>query len=201
MENVMRKHIIPSIATAVLFASAVPWALAGSNPTDTSSNASSTHITQIELGAPPKTDIRPFQSAKLSLTDAIHTAQQQQKGKALEVKFEMWNGQPAYFIRTSEDHRIWEGRINANSGQLIGQRRTYDSGQITRSLEQKAKAVERTQTSLTQAVQNAEQQQGGKAIMAKVQVDSNGKANYDVDVVTKGQFHIALIDASNGKTG
>jgi hypothetical protein len=62
MENVMSKHIIPSIATAVLFASAAPWALAGSNPRDTSSNASSTHITQIELGAPPKTDIRPFKA-------------------------------------------------------------------------------------------------------------------------------------------
>ena len=47
----------------------------------------------------------------------------------------------------------------------------------------------------------AEQQQGGKAIMAKVQVDSDGKANYDVDVVTNGHFHIAMVDTSTGKVG
>jgi len=197
----MNRCIIPPAAAAVLLASFAPWALAGSNQTEASSNMSSTHITQIELGAPPKTDIRPFQSASLSLTDAIRIAQQQHKGDTLEVKFEMWDGQPAYFIRASERHEIWEGRINANSGQLIGQPRTFTSNQITHALEQKANAARRTHTSLAQAVRNAEQQQGGKAIMAKVQVDSTGKANFDVDVVKNGQLQVAQVDASTGKAG
>lgn len=122
----MNRHIISPAAAAVLVASFAPWALAAGNHAAMSSNMSSSHITQIEPGAPPKTDIRPFQSARLSLTDAIRAARQQQK---------------------------------------------------------------------------AEQQQGGRAIMAKVQIDSNGKPNFDVDVVKNGQLQIAQVDASSGKVG
>jgi uncharacterized membrane protein YkoI len=193
----MSRYIVP-VAAAMLFASSAPWALAADNQQGTGSNTSSTRVSQIELGAPPKTDIAPFKRATLTLSDAIHSAQQQHKGEALEARFEMWDGQPAYFIRTSENHRIWEGRINANSGQLIGQPRTFTADEITRALKERAKAVEDTHISLTQAVKNAEQQQGGKAIMAKVQVDSNGKASYDVDVVSDGQLHIAMVDARTG---
>jgi uncharacterized membrane protein YkoI len=201
LENVMNRYIIPPAVAAVLLASFSSWALAVDDHTGPSSNMSSTHITQVELGAPPKTDIRPFRGAKLSLTDAIHAAQQQHKGDALEVKFEMWDGQPAYFIRASQNHEIWEARINANSGQLIGQPRTFTSHQITHALEQRANAVSRTHTSLAQAVQNAEQQRGGKAIMAKVQIDSSGQADFDVDVVKNGQLQVAQVDASTGKVG
>lgn len=197
----MNRYIIPCAAAAVLFVAAEPWASAGNNPMSMSSDTSSTHNSPAQVGTPPKADITHFQSVKLSLTDAIHSAQQQHKGKAVAARFEMWNGQPSYFVRTAAHDKIWEGRINADSGQMIGQAKTYTDQELTRDLRQQADAVRNIHTSLTQAVKDAEQQQGGKAILARVRWDSNGKASYDVDVVKNGQLHTAMVDAKTGKVG
>lgn len=197
----MNRYVIPSVTATVLLAAGGSWALAENNPMGMSSNTGSTPSSQADVSAPPTTDIAPFHKAKLSLSDAIHSAQQQQQGKAVEARFEMWDGQPAYFVRTCAHNRIWEGRINANSGQVIGQPQTFTANQVTRELNDEAKAVTDSKTSLTQAVKDAEQQQGGKAIMAKVQLGSSGKPSYDIDVVTNGQLRTAMVDASTGKVG
>jgi uncharacterized membrane protein YkoI len=197
----MKRYIIPSAVAALLFASAGSWALAGDHRADMNSDTNSTRDSEAEVGAPPQADIALFQGANLSLTDAIHAAQQQHKGRTIESRFEEWRGQPAYFVRTYANNQVWEGRINANSGQLIGQPRTFAADQLTWDLSREAKAAKATQTSLIEAVTNAEQQQGGKAIMAKLQPGSNGKASYDVDVVKNGQFQTAMVDASTGNVG
>lgn len=205
----MKRYIFPS-AAAVLLASAAPWALAanqqgandqsGANSqSGMSQSTSSSHNPRAQIGAPPAQEISKFQNAKLSLTDAINKAQQQQQGKTVAARFEMWNGQPSYFVRTCANNQIWEGRLNANTGELIGQPRTFAVNQAPQKLQQHAKTVRSAQNSLTQAVQNAEQQQGGKAMMAKVREGSNGQASYDVDLLKNGQLRTAMVDTSTGK--
>ena len=82
------------------------------------------------MGAtPPQADIQPFEQAKLSLTltQVIAKAKDQRQGKTLEARFEVWHGKPVYFIRTSAANQLWEGRIDANTGDLVGRPCTRSS--------------------------------------------------------------------------
>lgn len=211
----MNKLMTPqwTLATALLLAAA-PLAFATPSQTTNGANAntattesqSSTrttteHSAWSNVATPPKADVGPFEHAKLSLTDAIRTAQQQAQGKTLEARFEMWQGKPAYFVRTCANGQVWEGRIDANSGQLIGQPRTMAASKLGSGLEHDMTALRGAHTSLTQAVSTAEQQQGGKVIMASVKAGANGKASYSLDLIKNGQLHTAMVNAQSGQLG
>jgi uncharacterized membrane protein YkoI len=172
---------------AGLFAAAAPLALAGA------SSASA------RIGSPPQADVKPFEGAKLSLTQAIAEAQKEMRGKTLEARFEVWHGKPAYLIRTYSAHQVWEGRIDANSGQLLGQPQTISASQLGPRVKSDVAALANAQTSLPDAVDKAEQHEGGKAIMASVETDHKGNASYDLDLVKDGHLHTAMIDADSGE--
>ena len=186
-----------SLATALLLAAAP---LAFATPSQTA-NGEHANTAWSNPAAPPTSDVKPFEHAKLSLTDAVRTAQQQAKGRTLEARFEMWHGQPAYFVRTAANGEVWEGRINADSGQLIGSPRTIALDKAGSWAKHDVSALRSAQTTLTQAVSKAERQEGGKAIMARVKAGANGRATYDLDLIKNGKVHMAMINAQNGQLG
>lgn len=168
-------------------------------PSSTSTAATAHEQAWQKASAPPKADIHPFEQAKLSLTEAINTAKREHEGKTLEARFEMWHGKPAYFIRTLSKDQVWEGRIDANTGQLIGKPRTISASQLHTALKRDASAAKSAQTSLVDAIDKAEQQHGAKAISARIAPNSHGGTAYDLDMVKNGQLHTAMVNASNGQ--
>lgn len=143
--------------------------------------------------------LAPFDSAKLSLTQAIAEAQKEMRGKTLDARFEVWQGKPAYLIRTYAANQVWESRIDANAGQPIGQPSAVARSELGPAIHRDVAALDNAQTSLEQAIGNAEQQQGGRAIMASVRAAAGGRATYAVDLVKDGRLHTAMIDTATGQ--
>jgi uncharacterized membrane protein YkoI len=211
-----RSFAKPTLATALLAASATlalaaTGALAAGEDTSsaaatdsttatetTSTAAHARHAESARLGAPPRADVKPFENAKLSLTQALASAQSENRGKPLAARFEMWHGKPAYLIRTYSANKIWETRVDANSGDAIGEPTTVAESELGPQVKKEIKALDSAQTSLTDAVNKAEQQEGGKVIMARVKPVSGG-ASYDIDLVKNGRLHTAMVDAQSGK--
>jgi uncharacterized membrane protein YkoI len=192
-----------TLIAATLLSAATLLALAA-NPQmpsqDTSSMRSQTMSSQSErLGTPPREDVTPFQSAKLSLTQAIVDSQKEMRGKPLDARFAVWQGRPAYIIRTYSANQVWQTRIDANTGQPLGQPTTVSQTELGPQIQRDITALNNAPTSLDQAVANAEQREGGKAIMASVKASRSGNATYDVDLVRNGRVRTAMIDASTGQ--
>ncbi|MGH8227909.1 MAG: PepSY domain-containing protein [Steroidobacteraceae bacterium] len=157
------------------------------------------HEHSAQMGAPPAADVKPFETAKLLLTQAISAAQKEMRGKTLSARFEVWHGTPAYLIRTYSAHQVWESRINAESGDAIGKPETVAESELGPKAKSDIAALANAETDLTDAVDKAERQQGGKAIMARVRTDSKGNAAYDLGLVKEGKIHTAMVDASSGQ--
>ena len=209
----IRSIVKPTIATALLAATATitlaaTGALAaGDEPssstqatdtTTTTTTTTSKHVESDRLGTPPKADVKPFEDAKLSLSQALASAQRESRGKPLAARFEMWHGKPVYLIRTYSANRIWETRIDANTGDGIGQPNAIAKGELGSHMQKNIDALNNAHTSLTDAVNKAEQQEGGKVIMARVKPVSGG-VSYDIDLVKDGHLHTAMIDAQSGQ--
>ena len=200
--------------TAAALLAAAPLALAGAQQnapgqnsmyqrneqsSSTQSRSAEANSRSATVAAPPQADIQPFEQAKLSLTQAIDRAKEKQEGKVLEARFEVWNGKPVYFIRSSANDQLWEGRIDANTGDLVGQPRTMSAAQLTSTLKRDVKTLGMTQTGLDQAVDNAQSQKGGKAIMAVLQPEHRGTPAYDLYLVNNGQIQTAMVNAKTGQ--
>lgn len=116
----------------------------------------------------PKADIAAAKNAKVSLTDAINTAQQGNHGNVVSARFELRQGKPEYLVRTfdSQSRQEWLGHIDAQTGQVIGQGRTIPLSSLPKENQQELTASQSSGSSLAQAVQTAEQRRGGKALSA-----------------------------------
>ena len=80
----------------------------------------------------PTSDINAAKTVKVSLSDAINTAQQQNHGTVVSARFELRQGEPEYLIRSfdSQSKQEWVGHIDANTGQMIGQGETVSLSQL-----------------------------------------------------------------------
>lgn len=186
-----------ALAAAALMGS-MPLAFAQSDAPNGNTTSEPATRSQ-EIGRAPAADVKPFESAKLSLVQAISSAQREMRGKTLEARFELWHGKPVYLVRTYTNGQVWESRIDADSGQPIGQPRSIPKSELSSRLQRDVAALDRVQTDVADAVSKAEQQDGGKAMMVGVNEQSNGDAAYRMELVTDGRLRTAVVDAQNGQ--
>jgi uncharacterized membrane protein YkoI len=150
----------------------------------------------------PQADIAAAKSAKVSLTDAINTAQQGNHGDVVSAKFELRQGRPEYLIRTfdSRSRQEWLGHIDAQTGQVIGQGRTIPLSSLPKEDQRELTASVSSGTTLAQAVQTAERQRGGKALAAGLST-SNGQVGYRTELLKRnGRTQMAMISPGSGST-
>lgn len=150
----------------------------------------------------PQADIDAAKNAKVSLTDAINTAEQEHHGNVISARFEVREGKPEYLIRAfnADSQEEWLGHVDANTGQLIGQGRTTPLSQLPKEVQQELTAAQSASgTSLGHAVQNAEQQSGGKALAAGL-TTQDGKASYRMELLkSDGSTQMAMINPQSGE--
>ena len=196
-----------STLMVALLTAATPLALAANPQTYTQSQSQSAANMRSQSmssqsdrpGTPAREDATPFRNAKLSLTQAIADSQKEMRGKTFDARFEVWQGRPAYVIRTYSANQVWQSRIDADTGQPIGQPTTVSQTELGPQVQRDITALNNAATSLDQAVRSAEQREGGKAIMASVRSSRGGIATYNVDLVKNGRVRTAMIDASTGQ--
>lgn len=152
----------------------------------------------------PKADIDEAKNAKVSLTDAINTAQAGNHGNVVSARFELRQGKPEYLVRTydGQSRQEWLGHIDANTGQVLGQGRTIALSQLPKEDQQELTAsAQSSGTTLAQAVQTAEQQRGGKALAAGLSA-RNGHVSYRTELLKgNGSTQMAMISPSTGAVG
>lgn len=149
----------------------------------------------------PQADIDAARSAKVSLTDAINTAEQQHHGKVVSARFELRQGKPEYLIRAFNTNRqqLWIGHIDANSGQLIGHGETIPLSRVPKAEEPELTASQREGTSLAQAVRTAERQDGGKVLSAGLSTH-DGQVSYRTELLkSNGRTQMAMINPRSGQ--
>lgn len=149
----------------------------------------------------PTADLHAAKNAKVSLTDAINTAQQQNHGNVVSAKFELRQGKPEYLIRTfdSQNQSEWLGHIDARTGKVIGQGETIPLSRLPKEDQQELTASTNSGASLGQAVQTAEQQRGGKALSAGLS-SRNGQVSYRTELLkSNGRTQMAMVDPSSGQ--
>lgn len=71
-------------------------------------------------------DMRALEGAKISLVDAINTAEKHQGGRAYDASIDDDSFQPAYEVGIIKDNRVYDVRIDAVSGSVIGSREDID---------------------------------------------------------------------------
>jgi uncharacterized membrane protein YkoI len=143
-------------------------------------------------------DIQAFENAKVSLADAITAAEKHTQGKAIDAAFADYNGTPAYQVKTFQHGAVWDGMIDATSGEVIGQGETTPENKLDREDKAELAAFQTAKQSLIQALKAAEQHTGGKAIDAGLE-ETEGKVVYEIEVVKNGELQSVEVNPESGQ--
>jgi uncharacterized membrane protein YkoI len=137
--------------------------------------------------------------ARLSVIDIIAVAEKLQSGASvLDVSFEPKDGKPAYAVRTYANGKIWDGLLDAISGDAL------DDGTVTVESELDAEdkaelaALKGAKITLRQAVASAEKGSGGRALNAGLE-QVRGRAVWEILIPQAAKSQPIHIDPVTGK--
>ena len=137
-----------------------------------------------------------LQNVKVSLSQALGTAESKGPGRAIEADFENEGGKVYYEIKVlGSDGKLTDHHIDANSGQVIKSDNHPVESWFVRL---KPADVQNAPTTLKQAVATAEQKAGGKAVEAQVEREASS-VQYKVTVVTGGNQEQEIVVGADGK--
>ena len=153
----------------------------------------------LSVSAADKKDAQAASDSKISLTEAIHTAEKAGMGKAVDAEVEGSKGGHARYqveVLSSDGKKLTEYTINANTGKVEKTNNEALEKLVTRV---KPDDLQSTQTTLTAAIREAEQQTGGKVIDAETGA-SDGSLHYELKVaMADGKTDKVKVDGSTGK--
>jgi uncharacterized membrane protein YkoI len=71
---------------------------------------------------PTAKEIESFEKAKVSLAEEMRIAAKKHKdAKVVDVSFDSQAGQLAYKVKTYQDNNVWEGAVDAWTGEIISE--------------------------------------------------------------------------------
>ena len=148
---------------------------------------------------PTDKEIKAFAIAKISLAEAIKiAANQHQDAKVVDVSFDNQSGQPVYKVETYQDNNVWEGAVDASTGQIIGEGTTTPVSKIDEEDQLELAGLQKATIDLSAATALAEEKGSGKAISAGLE-ELNGRIVYEVMVVNNGAATRFVIDPRTGQ--
>lgn len=151
---------------------------------------------QSELGV---IELEAFHNAKVSLIQAIEAAERHAGGgRAVDASFEPQGSTGAYLIRVFRGHAVWEGLVDARTGEVIGQGKTTPENELDPDDKAQVGVLDRVKTLLPDAIRAAEQQGNGKAINGSLE-QRNGKLLYEIEIVTDSTVRAVTADALTGR--
>ena len=186
------------------------FAYAGSRRTDTAATAARTDTGARTTGSVgPATgdtarqtdrtswsasDVQAIRNLKVSLPQAIDTAEKQGQGKAIDAEFKRDGTAGQYEIKVLSDNgnKLVEYKVDGNSGQVTGTDNQPIEKYFTRL---KPADIANARTSLKQALATAEKQANGKAIDAEVEREGSG-VQYRVTVASGDRTQDVRIDGN-----
>ncbi|HUC63797.1 MAG TPA: PepSY domain-containing protein [Stellaceae bacterium] len=135
----------------------------------------------------------------VSLPQAITIAEAMSHANAVGARFAAAPGKPVYDIDTFANGVMWQGRIDATTGRLLGTPVTTPGTGLGAAEAARLMWLQDTASvPLRRAVEIAERQSGGKAI-ASTLTSAAGKLAYTTKVVTGDRVETLRIDPQNGR--
>ena len=144
--------------------------------------------------------VKAANAVALSLLDAIAAAERHSKGgKILEVSFKPTAWAAAYLLKIYRQGAIWEGRMDANSGAILGEREASPESWLDVDDKAVLAGLETASTTIVQAVQIAEQHAQGKAIAAEIDAGDGIEPVWEIIVTTNDQKRKVIVDPATGQ--
>ena len=148
---------------------------------------------------PTEKEIKSFEAAKVSLAEAIKIAAKKHKdAKVVDVSFDSQAGQLAYKVKTYQDNKVWEGAVDAWTGEILGEGTTTPVSKLDEEDQLELAGLQKASIDLSAATALAEQRGSGKAIAAGLE-ESNGRVVYEVTIVNNGATTKFVIDPRSGQ--
>jgi Peptidase propeptide and YPEB domain. len=142
-------------------------------------------------------EISTILHAKVSPIEAVQTADEHGKGRAVEVLTRDETAGTVYEVKELAGDTLSTLRIDATSGKVLEQANAVPLKHLTKAHQAELQALSKAGTTLASAMTAAESGSGGKAIEAAYQ-KLDGKLVYVVDVETSGKLQKVVIDAETG---
>lgn len=137
-------------------------------------------------------DLRTQQAARITLAQAVESAESRGKGRAVEAKFETRGGAGAYEIKVlGGDGKLVEHRVDGGSGQVTKSEGHPVEGFFSRL---RPADVQDARTTLRQAIAIAEQGAGGRAAEAEAEREG-GAVRYRITVANGDRTKEVRVDA------
>ena len=150
------------------------------------------------LAGPSDIELEIMQSSKLSLADAITTAERETGGQVIEAELDEDDDMFFYKLEVLRDDDLVLVYINPASGVVVGTREPgLVRGASRGSAQQSAEAVRGAKVSLSQALGIAEQRTGGRAVEIELEREGAGYI-YEVTTIQPGLEHDLEIDIQSG---
>ena len=144
--------------------------------------------------------VKAANAVALSLLDAIAAAERHSKGgKILEVSFKPTAWAAAYLLKIYRQGAIWEGRMDANSGAIMGEREASPESWLDVDDKAVLAGLETASTTIVQAVQIAEQHAQGKAIAVEIDAGDGIEPVWEIIVITNDQKRKVIVDPATGQ--
>jgi uncharacterized membrane protein YkoI len=144
-------------------------------------------------------EIKSFETAKVSLAEAIKIAAKRHKdARVVDVSFDGQAGQLAYKVKTYQDNNVWEGAVDAWTGQIINEGTTTPVSKLDEEDQLELAALQKASIDLSAATALAEEKGSGKAISAALE-ETNGRVVYEVMIVKNGATTKFVIDPKSGQ--
>jgi len=148
---------------------------------------------------PTEKEIKSFEAAKVSLAEAINIAAKRHKdAKVVDVSFDSQAGQLAYKVKTYQDNNVWEGAVDAWTGQIIGEGTTTPVSKLDEEDQLELAGLQKASIDLSAATALAEQRGSGKAIASGLE-ETNGRVVYEVTIVKNGATTRFVVDPRSGQ--
>ena len=185
-----RQALVPALLSALLLSTtpimAQPTPVAGAEQ-----EIKTEHASKVELKA--------FMQVKVALATAIAAANKHTSGGVVvDASFDAGNGKPAYKVKTYLKSSVWEGIVDAATGQVTGAGKTTPESELDQEDKAELAGLQQATTTLAQAVDTAEGQVAGKAISAGLE-ETNGKIVFEVMVLKNGSVRKIVIDPKTGQ--
>jgi uncharacterized membrane protein YkoI len=148
---------------------------------------------------PTEKEIKSFEAAKVSLAEAINIAAKRHKdAKVVDVSFDSQAGQLAYKVKTYQDNNLWEGAVDAWTGQITGEGTTTPVSKLDEEDQLELAGLQKASIDLSAATARAEEKGSGKAISAGLE-ETNGRVVYEVTIVKNGATTRFVVDPKSGQ--
>ena len=187
----IRKALAPALLSAVLLSAAPALAAPKVTVAAAEQEIKTEHASQAELKA--------FSQVKTPIATAITAAKKYTDGAVvIDVSFDAGNGTPVFKVKTYQNSSVWEGTVDAVSGQVVGIGKTTKESDLDQEDKAELAGLPHATVTLAQAVDIAEKRDAGKAISVGLE-ETKGKIVFEVMIVKDGSVRKISIDPKTGE--